>query len=154
MPKKHINRIELNAGVISYTSAPQASWTLRVEDLRVLGEATNEDGPFADDYFICFGLNSTTWLEASFYSEGMQEFLIDLQAYLSASFMLNLQGSTSFDNVILWPEHLAGQAMFDYHVAEPKNVIAKLVSFIVGPPAPQTLYSKVSLIELRDSGQE
>ena len=45
--------LRCSAGLITYHSAG-ADWSVPVADVRLIGEYTNSDGPYLDDYFMVF----------------------------------------------------------------------------------------------------
>jgi len=51
------------------------NWKLPMSAIRLIGEYTNSDGPYLDDYFFVFVLADGTWRQASFYAEGRDGFL-------------------------------------------------------------------------------
>jgi hypothetical protein len=118
--------IELDGDVIRFTSATYSDWTVRVEDIRIIGEATNQNGPFADDYFLCFATGPGMWYEASFYATGRDTFLAALGARLDAALELGLSHSTEFVSRILWPVEHADKPMFKYQDVPPKTIIGRL----------------------------
>jgi hypothetical protein len=110
---KESGHILLDGDVIRYRSAASGDWDLPVSDVRIIGEATNQNGPFADDYFFCFASGPGMWHEASFYAEGRDEFLRLLGAKLGSPLQAGLYGSADFASRVLWPPQLAGEPMFD-----------------------------------------
>lgn len=120
------SRITLEDDVINFISTVYSDWTMRVGDLRLLGEYTNQDGPHADDYFLCFATDSSGWNEASFYSEGRDEFLASLGTILGEDLSLELGHSTDFSSRILWPEARRGEPMFAFTDVPPKSIIGRV----------------------------
>lgn len=118
--------IELDGDLIRYRSGTYPEWTVRVEDVRIIGEATNQNGPFTDDYFLYFAPGPEIWYEASFYAAGRDVFLAALGARLGVTLELMLTGSTDFGSRILWPNELAGEPMFQYHDVPPKSMLGRL----------------------------
>lgn len=118
--------ILLDGDVIRYRSTVYGDWGLPVSDVRIIGEATNQNGPFADDYFFCFASGPGMWLEASFYAEGRDEFLRVLGAKLGSPLVPGLCNSTDFASRVLWPPSLAGEPMFRYDDAPRKGLWGKL----------------------------
>jgi len=108
------SRILLDGDMIRYSSKVRGDWNLRVSTVRIIGEFTNQNGPFADDYFLCFATGPWKWREASFYAEGRDEFLEALGAKLGSPLELGLCGSTDFASRVLWPQSLAGEPMFRF----------------------------------------
>ncbi|WP_146602166.1 hypothetical protein [Novipirellula aureliae] len=119
--------IELDGDVIRYASTTYSDWMIRVEDLRIIGEATNQNGPFADDYFLCFATGPSMWYEASFYADGRDTFLADLGARLGITFQLGLSLSTDFASRILWPAELENEPMFKFQDVPSKTVVGRLL---------------------------
>jgi hypothetical protein len=119
-------QIRLDANVIRYRSTTFGDWELRVSDLRILGECTDQWGPFANDYFFCFATGPGFWLQASFYAEGRDDFLRDLGAKLGSPLVLGLCHSTDFASRVLWPPSLAGDPMFKYMELPSKGLLRRL----------------------------
>ena len=117
--------ILLDSDVIRYRSIAYGNWDLPVADVRMIGESTNQSGPFADDYFLCIATGSGMWREASFYAEGRDEFLYRLSERLGYPLAVGLCDSTDFASRVLWPPALAGQAMFRFDNVAPKGLIGK-----------------------------
>jgi len=122
--------IRLHGSVIQYTSATYGDWSVEVDDVRIIGEATNQDGPFADDYFLCFAIGPGSWYEASFYATGRDPLLADLGKQFGVELQLRLMGSTDFNSRILWPIELEGSPMFEYRDVRPSGVIESLKGLI------------------------
>jgi len=67
-----------NAGVVTYHSALR-DWTVPFVDVRLIGEYTNSDGSYLDDYFLVFlTAPEGGWHQASFYAKGREETLAAL----------------------------------------------------------------------------
>ena len=122
----HSGTLELVDGMIRYRLDGSTHWQLPISAIRVIGEATNDHGPFLDDYFFCFATDANTWYEASFYAEGRDDFLKGLTKCLESELLLKLLASTDFDSNVVWPPHLAGIKMFSYRPVQPKMWIGRL----------------------------
>jgi len=120
-------RIELVGDTIGYESATYSSWAINVGDVRIVGEATNENGPFSDDYFLCFATAREKWHEASIHARGFDTFLSVLSARLGSALQLGLTASTGFGSRILWPHELADKPMFAYEAAPAQSMVGRLV---------------------------
>ena len=131
-------RILLDGDVIRYRSAVYGDWDLPVSDVRIIGEATNQSGPFADDYFFCFATGPAMWREASFYAEGRDEFLGALGEKLGTPLEVGLCHSADFASRVLWPPSLAGEPMFRFEDTPPKGLLGKLF----GPSENRQTYSE------------
>lgn len=120
-------QIQVDGDVIRYTSTTYSDWTIPIGDIRIIGEATNQNGPFADDYFLCFATGPELWYEASFYADGRAAFLVELSARLGATLALRLGSSADFASRILWPGELVGKPMFKYEETPPKTMLGRLL---------------------------
>jgi hypothetical protein len=88
---------------------------LPFEEILVLGESTNESGPFADDYFLCFVTRPDgRWLEASCDAEGRDELLLRLGNRLGGVFECQLCNSASFRSRIMWPDEVREHPLFEF----------------------------------------
>ena len=51
-------------------------WTVPLSSILAIGEATNDSGPWGDDWFVCIVTHSEgLWYEAPAYSLGVKEVL-------------------------------------------------------------------------------
>src|SRR5262245_32940237 len=110
----HTSLLEIRDGKIHYQFDGSTMWELPIKSIRVFGEATNDHGPYVDDYFFCFATSAGEWYEASFYAEGREEFLRAFGTALECELTTKLVASTDFNSNVLWPPHLAGLKMFTY----------------------------------------
>jgi hypothetical protein len=102
------------------------AWSLVFDEIVVIGECTNELGPFADDYYICFVRgDGARWLSASFYAEGRDELLECLAHRFGTTFEYSLCDSTTFRSRVMWPPQLRNLPLFEYHEPEPINRIGR-----------------------------
>lgn len=129
--------ISLVNGVLRYES-PIYNWQLKLEDVKVIGEATTDHGPYLDDYWFCFATGMGGWMEASFYAAGRDVFLRSLQESLDDKLERELTFSTDFASRVLWPAELAGCPMFTYEPNWPKGSMARAVVKVLGGPFSNT----------------
>lgn len=116
----------LDGDIIRYRSDLYGHWQLPVSSVRILGEATNQGGPGADDYFFYFATGPGPWYQASYYADGCEEFLKSLATKLGHPLELGLGNSADFASRILWPPSLASQPLFQFHEVPPKGPLRKL----------------------------
>ena len=144
----HHARIELCDGIIRYR-VDGPFWELPLSAVRVIGEMTNDHGPFLDDYFFCFATAADRCYEASFYAEGREDFLKSLAIVLGCDLPMSLVGSTDYDSNVLWPPHLAGRPMFSFIPEQPKTWIG----WLIGATGNTQCFSDEVLAELRAEGR-
>ncbi len=87
-------------------------WRVPVSALRVIGEFTNTDGPYADDYFLVFITHDQTF-EVPFYAEGRDALLGELGKRIGHTLRPGLCDSTSLASRVLWPGRLEGHPVYD-----------------------------------------
>lgn len=130
--QKDAARLRLEGEVIVYESRVHMSWRIEVRDLKLLGECTDQNGPFTDDYWLIFVTSPHMWLGASFYSEGRDELLGALSEHLNLELELKLMASVDFASRILWPAQLAGTPLFQYSPGQPsKGVLQKMRQWVL-----------------------
>jgi len=124
-PKLDSGILRLDGDTIRYV-LPDGGFTLRLGEIHIIGECTNQNGPFVDDYFLCFVTDLSGWYEASFYAAGRDKFLSSLGERLGVHLELTLVASTDFASRILWPTTLTGQPLFDYRPEKPTGFWSRL----------------------------
>lgn len=137
MTMSEAGRILLDDEVIRYRSEVYGDWDLPLSNVRIIGEATNQSGPFADDYFLCFATGASMWHEVSYYAEGRDKFLLALGAKLGKSLEVGLFHSVDFTSRVLWPSSLAGEPMFQFDDIPVKGFMGKFI----GPLKNRQTYS-------------
>lgn len=108
---------------------------INFNDIIVIGEYTNTDGPYFDDWFLTFVTKDGQWQSIPWYADNIDEltevlckrFLPDL----NVSF---LTGSTEWESVIRYPKRLNNEPLFKListeTYKEPKRFFDKLLSSI------------------------
>lgn len=118
--KKTSGQISLENETIVCSTPESAQWKLPIGDVRVIGEFTNEYGPYLDDYFFLFVTSdASSWYCASFYAEGRDKFLNDLGRKIGAKLECGLCSSTSFKSRVMWPANLEGSPLFEFEPEVP-----------------------------------
>lgn len=126
-------QVLLEDGLIKCRSTLFGDWELAVRDLRLVGEATNENGPFLDDWMLIFASGSPGWFEASFYATIHTDFQERLGQVLGAPLQTALASSATFNSRILWPPRLEGKPVFQYVDAPPRNLWERAIWKLFGP---------------------
>ena len=126
-------QITLAGEVVNYstpekTASYYQNWSLSISQIRIIGEYTDSNGPYLDDYFFVFVLSDCSWRQASFYAEGRDSFLSELGSKLGHKLACGLCNSTSLKSRVMWPEALSGEILFTFaRTPHPKNFFAKLL---------------------------
>lgn len=118
--------IKLIEDKIVYRSSTYGKWKLSLLEIQIIGEKTNDHGPYLDDYFLCFATGPEECYEASFYAEGREDFIRDLSEKLCVDISLALTSSTDFTSKVIWPTALIGQPMFKYTEVQSKTWFRRL----------------------------
>ncbi len=101
------------------------SLTLPISDIALIGEATTQDGPFADDWFLVLVHRDGRWIELSLYDEG-KALHQQLSVAVGCSLPLGLANSTDFASRIIWPLVLAERPVFTYERATAQSFFRRL----------------------------
>ena len=124
--KDYSGEIRCDGEVIVYHSA-LGDWTVRITDVRLIGEYTNSDGPHLDDYFLVFlTAPENGWHEASFYANGRDEALAVLSKHLGAPLQCGLCNSTQYKTRIMWPPDFKDQELMEVLPRKKQNLWQKL----------------------------
>ncbi len=125
--------LRCGGGVITYHSAVR-NWSCPIADVRLIGEYTNADRPYLDDYFLVFlTAPEGGWHEASFYAKGRDETLAELSRSLGGPLQCGLCNSTHYKTRIMWPPQVKDQELME-----------------VLPPKAQSLWQKLTDSGARD----
>jgi hypothetical protein len=124
--KPHPCRFYVDGDYVCYEVNGATAWRLPIAEIRLIGEYTNDRGPWADDYFLCLATDADRWWEASYYSQDFMRGLAELGLRLQADLHSGLAGSTDFASRIIWPTHLAGQPMLRFSNVPPRNIWQRL----------------------------
>lgn len=84
-----------------------------IKDIFIIGEYTNSDGPYLDDWFLTLVTADGQWQSISMYADNIDE----LTQYMTEKFREDinesfLANSTKWKSVIRYPTYLKGKALF------------------------------------------
>lgn len=103
-----------------------------LNEIVVIGEYTNADGPYFDDWFITFVTKEGKWQNIPWYADNIDA----LTQYLNNKFQQDftvtyLAGSTEFNSIVHYPMHLKEKTLFAVTPSaaykEPKTLLAKIL---------------------------
>jgi hypothetical protein len=107
--------IRLEADKIVYAETGTELWRVPVSSVSVVGEYTTQNGPYVDDYFLVFVTSpGGNHFHASFYAEGRDSLLAELQDKFGATFECGLANSTNLVSRCIWPNELLGKSLFRF----------------------------------------
>lgn len=106
--------------------------SFNLSEIVVIGEFTNSNGQFYDDWFLTFIKQDGSWIYVSWYAEnieGLEQCLCKkFQPDFNVSYLTN---STNYKSVVRYPEHLKGLPLFDFFPPEsfkvPKNLFERII---------------------------
>jgi len=107
--------LEIEDGNLIYSEAG-VSWRVRIDDIVVVGEYTNANGPGLDDWFLIFGYRpqgQILFRQIPVPLE-IEEVLGKLGKMRGGEpIRLQLVGSTEWNSRVLWPDTLVGKPFFN-----------------------------------------
>jgi hypothetical protein len=108
-------RIWIEGDSLRYEVGVGIGWTQPISGIEIVGEYTDPNGPYVDDYFFVFviGPDHRFW-EASFYADGRDKMLDHLGEKLGAQLSCGLAHSTDYDSRVLWPRSLEDKKLFEF----------------------------------------
>jgi hypothetical protein len=108
---------------------------LDINEVVVVGEYSNSDGPYFDDLFLTFVTKEQQWHSIPWYADNINE----VTQYLSDKFHQDLNetrlaNSTEWKSIVRYPLHLEGKALFILTPSDtykvPKTFIDKIFSSV------------------------
>ena len=134
LDREHTGTLEIADGVLRNRSTWFGDWELPISRLRLVGEATDENGPCTDDWYIVFAEDDQGWFSASAYAPGVLETLRALGDALGSGVgPLMLANSATFASRVLWPPPLVGRPVFNYTQDGPRNWLERAVYPLIKP---------------------
>lgn len=107
-------RITLDQGCISIIDSRSGDEErLPLEEVLVIGESTDQNGPYREDWHLCF-CDENGWSEVPVSSENLNGFLQNLSDILKYPLTLELVNSADFKSRILWPPEIVNHSLFSY----------------------------------------
>jgi hypothetical protein len=132
--RTHTGSLVLHDDVLRNRSTWFGDWDLPISRIRLIGEATDENGPFADDWYFVFAEDNTGWWEVSCYATGARELVSALNGPLGSHVgSLGLQSSATFNSRVLWPPRLVDRPVFEYVQDGPRNLLERVIHPLIKP---------------------
>jgi hypothetical protein len=124
---KGCQSIGLQGGTIIYSLREELVWQMPVEELAALGEYTDPNGPYVDDYFFVFVRkpDHKYWI-ASFYASDSDKFLDHLGVALGDPLYPGLCHSTEYASRVLWSPAIIDTQLFDFVPIQPDSMWARI----------------------------
>ena len=106
-----------------------------INDIVVIGEYTNSDGPYFDDWFLTLVTKDGQWHSIPLYADNIDE----VTQYLSDKFnqdlnATHLANSTEWKSIVRYPLHLEDTALFTLtpsdNYKKPKSFFDKMLSSV------------------------
>ena len=85
---------------------------INADDIVVIGEYTNSDGPLVDDWFLTFVTRNGQWQSISRYADNIDKVLQFLSSKFQSELETTLTNSAQWKSVIMFPLSLKGKPLF------------------------------------------
>jgi hypothetical protein len=118
-------RIKLNGEKVIEVVGGLNPLKIDVDKIKVIGEFTTADGPYADDWFLTF-ITQKDWIEIPMYTNGMTNFLTDLGKILKADLNAKLTNSADWKTRIMFPNEFKEKELYEIENVEPKTFWEKI----------------------------
>ena len=133
--------LSLERDELRYQGGRGRAWSLNVRQLAVVGEYTNQSGPWGDDWFLVFVCrDSSQFFLAPVYANGIDSVRERLGRTLGAPLPATLANSAELSSVVLWPSSLAGSALMSFKApllsgffARVRNALLPSVNAVLSP---------------------
>lgn len=131
-PEQSSGIITIQHDEITWHSEDVVFVTFNLSNIIVIGEHTNSNGPWFEDWFLDFVSKDGTWFSIPWYAENIDAFtkLVSdkFQTDLSGSY---LTGSTKWASIVRYPANLENKPLFKLMPSkkykEPKTILDKLL---------------------------
>lgn len=132
--------IELNGDLVLWHNEDVVFLQFHISDIVVIGEYTNSNGPWFDDWYLTFVLKSGEWKSVPVYAGNIDQLIEELcKRFDPLLGERQLANSTHWKSVVSFPIHLRGKELFKLVPAttyqKPANLFQKLL-FSLGVTKP------------------
>lgn len=104
---------------------------ISINDLELIGEYTNEDGPYLNDWFFVFIVAPKhEQYHVSMYSEGRDDFLSALSQHLNYQLETSLFNSAHLNSNIIWPECLEGKKLYRFEPVRSGSLWGRFLQWV------------------------
>ena len=125
-----LGRVHLADDTIVYCSESYPSWKIGLNEIQVIGEFTNENGPYCQDHFLAFVADVKSCHELPCGAHGFSAMKGQLERHLNGHLELQLIFTTTFESAVLWPFEMKGQRLFHFSRTNPPTMWAKLLGLV------------------------
>ena len=125
--QEDLGQVQVSHATVAYTSRFYTSWEIDVPDIRIIGEWTDESGPYCEDHFLAFVTKTGQCLDLPFRASGFSQAMRQIKHLLDASLESKLMFSTRLNSVVLWPSALEGRPLFRFCQTEAHGVLYRIV---------------------------
>ncbi len=124
--------VKINEHKIIWTCDGKVIVEVNADEIIVIGEYTNNDGPILDDWFLVMVTKDANWQSIPMYAENIQAVESFLENKFEAKISsAQLTNSTEWNSRISYPPQLYGQELFRLEKSEtfkePKSIFDKLL---------------------------
>jgi hypothetical protein len=131
-PEQSSGVVTIDGDTVIWHNTDVVFATFNLSEIAVIGEHTNSNGPWFDDWFITFVTKEGKWLSIPWYAENIDELTTILcdkfQTDMKGSY---LAGSTKWASVVRYPSQLKNKSLFKFtptgSYKEPKTFFDKLL---------------------------
>jgi hypothetical protein len=103
-------------------------WSLRIDQLGIIGEYTTSEGPYFDDHFIVFVDCDGNWFEVTFALA--RSVWNKLETELGVPLVGQLANCTRYESKVLWPNAIQGAHLFDFQEKPAQNLRQRILGLI------------------------
>jgi hypothetical protein len=100
-----------------------------IAEIKMIGEYTNDKGPFQDDWYVSFYYGENEYFEFSMNTNEIMDMLSNLGKRLNSEIIPSLFSSTDWKSQILFPQKYKGNPIWEIKELESKSPFEKLKAF-------------------------
>jgi hypothetical protein len=130
--QEDLGQVHISHTVVDYRSRSYTSWNIDLLNVRIVGEFTDEAGPYCEDQFLVFVTGRGKRFDLPFGACGFSEARQHIGHFLNALLEPRLAFSTALNSAVLWPPALEGKPLFRFMEVQPNGVIDYIIGSIAG----------------------
>jgi hypothetical protein len=127
--------VRVNDGHVSWEYKNESLLQIDLNQVCVIGEYTNTNGPYFDDYFLALVTKDGRWVSIPWYADNIDELTLYLSEKLHQDVNVSyLANSMEWKSFIHYPTYLKGQPLFTLTQTDnyklPKTLFEKIIAAI------------------------
>lgn len=128
-----VSKLLIKDLILFFNSIDYGNWSIPLSEIRLLGEYTNEEGPFVEDHFFVIIDSNNNIFEAPVGAEGIVDVIKALSEIYGCKIELKLIFETSFKSRVIYPQKLYDMDLFTITNKNKISFFKKMINLLKIP---------------------